>query len=69
LANRGYAADLDAFEQIAASTARTVVMSGEAAQAGDFREWPRVPAHDLRPHIEVFADALDRLERLPIPTE
>lgn len=46
-------------------------MSGEGADfcaGGDIREWPGIPADVLRPRIEVFANALDRLERLPIPT-
>jgi enoyl-CoA hydratase/carnithine racemase len=62
---------LDAFERIAASATRVVIVSGEGADfcaGGDIREWPGIPADALRPRIEVFADALDRLERLPIPT-
>jgi enoyl-CoA hydratase/carnithine racemase len=61
----------DAFERIAASTARAVVMSeegGDFCAGGDIREWPGIPADALRPRIEVFADAVDRLERVPIPT-
>jgi enoyl-CoA hydratase/carnithine racemase len=61
----------DAFERIAASTARAVVMGGEGGDfcaGGDIREWLGIPADALRPRIEVFADALDRLDRLPIPT-
>jgi hypothetical protein len=35
---------------------------------GDVREWPGIPAHELRPRIEVFAKALERLEALKIPS-
>jgi enoyl-CoA hydratase/carnithine racemase len=62
---------LDAFDLIAASKARVVIVSGEGADfcaGGDIREWPGIPADVLRPRIEVFADALDRLDQLPIPT-
>jgi enoyl-CoA hydratase/carnithine racemase len=62
---------LDSFERIAASAARVVIVSGEGVDfcaGGDIREWPGIPADALRPRIEVFANALDRLERLPIPT-
>jgi len=31
---------------------------------GDVREWAGVPAAELRPKIEVFAEALDQLGRL-----
>ena len=62
---------LDAFEQVAASDARVLVIRGEGDDfclGGDVRDWPGVPAATLRPGVEVFARALDRLERLDIPT-
>ena len=61
----------DAFELIAASKARVVIVSGQGVDfcaGGDIREWPRISADALRPRVEVFANALDLLERLPIPT-
>ena len=62
---------LDAFEQVAASDARVLVIRGEGDDfclGGDVRDWPGVPAETLRPRVEVFARALDRLEQLDIPT-
>lgn len=62
---------LDAFEQVAASHARVLVIRGEGDDfclGGDVRDWPGVPASTLRPRVEVFARALDRLEQLDIPT-
>jgi enoyl-CoA hydratase/carnithine racemase len=53
---------LDAFERIAASTARVVIVSGEGVDfcaGGDIREWPDISADALRPRIEVFANAFD----------
>jgi enoyl-CoA hydratase/carnithine racemase len=35
---------------------------------GDVREWAGVPAAELRPKIEVFAEALEQLRQLEIPT-
>jgi drug/metabolite transporter (DMT)-like permease len=35
---------------------------------GDVRKWAGVPAAELRPKIEVFAEALDQLGQLEIPT-
>jgi enoyl-CoA hydratase/carnithine racemase len=35
---------------------------------GDVRDWPGIPIEILRPKIQVFAEALDHLERLSIPT-
>jgi len=60
-----------AFEQVAASAARVLVIRGEGADfclGGDVRDWPGITAAELRPRVGVFAEALDRLERLPIPT-
>src|ERR1700676_3942878 len=35
---------------------------------GDARDWPGVSVAELRPKIEVFAKAVDRLQELEIPT-
>jgi enoyl-CoA hydratase/carnithine racemase len=62
---------LDAFEQVAASNARVLILRGEGADfclGGDVRDWPGIPAAVLRPRVEVFAKALDCLEQLEIPT-
>jgi enoyl-CoA hydratase/carnithine racemase len=62
---------LDSFERVAASKARVLVVCGQGPDfclGGDVRDWPDIPATTLRPRIEVFATALDCLERLPIPT-
>jgi len=61
----------DAFEQVGASAARVLVVSAEGPDfslGGDIRDWPGIPAAALRPRVEVFAKALERLERLDIPT-
>jgi enoyl-CoA hydratase/carnithine racemase len=61
----------DAFGEVAASGARVLVVRGEGRDfclGGDVRDWPGIPAGKLRPRVEVFAEALDRLERLNIPT-
>jgi enoyl-CoA hydratase/carnithine racemase len=62
---------LDAFERVASSDARVLVIRGEGADfclGGDVRDWPGISAVKLRPRVEIFARALDRLEKLPIPT-
>jgi enoyl-CoA hydratase/carnithine racemase len=62
---------LNAFETVAASEARVLIVRGEGEDfclGGDVGEWPGIPAAKLRPKIEVFAKALDQLERLQIPT-
>jgi enoyl-CoA hydratase/carnithine racemase len=62
---------LSAFERIASSTARVLIIRGvgdDFCAGGDVREWPGLPSEGLRPRVEVFADALDLLERLQIPT-
>jgi enoyl-CoA hydratase/carnithine racemase len=61
----------DAFARVAASNARVLIVRGEGADfclGGDVRDWPGIPAATLRPKVEVYAKALDCLERLPIPT-
>jgi enoyl-CoA hydratase/carnithine racemase len=35
---------------------------------GDARDWPGVSVAELRPKIELFAKAVDRLQELEIPT-
>jgi enoyl-CoA hydratase/carnithine racemase len=62
---------LDAFEQVATSSARVLIVQAEGTNfclGGDVREWPGIPAAELRPRVEVFGKALDRLEQLKIPT-
>jgi enoyl-CoA hydratase/carnithine racemase len=47
------------------------LVRGEGADfclGGDVRDWPGMPLNKLRPKIEVFAEALEQLRRLPIPT-
>ncbi len=61
----------DAFNRIAGSAARVLIVRGEGADfclGGDVRDWPGVSVASLRPRIEVFAKALDILGRLSIPT-
>jgi enoyl-CoA hydratase/carnithine racemase len=56
---------LEAFERIDDSPAKAVLVRAEGGDfclGGDVREWPGIPAHELRPRIEVFAKALERLE-------
>lgn len=62
---------LEALKQVAASDARVLLVRGEGADfclGGDIRDWPGITAEQLRPRVEVFANALDLLEALPIPT-
>jgi hypothetical protein len=61
----------DAVQRVSRSSARALLIKGEGADfclGGDVREWPGIPSAELRPKIEVFADALEQLRRLPIPT-
>ena len=61
----------EAFRQIAETGARALLVRGEGPDfclGGDVRDWPGVPVAELRPKIEVFAEALDLLGRLEIPT-
>jgi len=61
----------EAFQRIEKSPARVLLIRGEGGDfclGGDIRDWPGTPAEILRPKIQVFAEALDHLERLPIPT-
>ncbi|QPF90381.1 enoyl-CoA hydratase/isomerase family protein [Bradyrhizobium commune] len=62
---------LDIFDRVAKSGARAVIVRAEGPDfclGGDVREWPGIPANELRPRIEVFAKALERLEALKMPS-
>ena len=61
----------DALKQVSKSEARVLLVKGEGSDfclGGDIREWVGVPSAQLRPPIEVFADATDLLDSLAIPT-
>jgi enoyl-CoA hydratase/carnithine racemase len=61
----------EAIQRIETSPARALLIRGEGGDfclGGDVRDWPGIPTEILRPQIQVFAEALDHLERLPIPT-
>jgi enoyl-CoA hydratase/carnithine racemase len=61
----------EAIQRIETSPARAPLIRGEGGDfclGGDVRDWPGIPTEILRPQIQVFAEALDHLERLPIPT-
>jgi enoyl-CoA hydratase/carnithine racemase len=61
----------EAVQRVEKSPARALLIRGEGGDfclGGDVRDWPDIPAEILRPKIQVFAEALDQLERLPIPT-
>jgi 1,4-dihydroxy-2-naphthoyl-CoA synthase len=56
---------------VAGSNVRALLVRGEGPDfclGGDVHEWASMPAAELRPKIEVFAQALDQLGRLDIPT-
>jgi enoyl-CoA hydratase/carnithine racemase len=62
---------LEAIEQVATSDARVLVIKAAGENfslGGDARDWPGVSVAELRPKIEVFAKAVDRLQELEIPT-
>lgn len=62
---------LEAFEHVAASSARVLLVKGAGADfclGGDIRDWPGIGSEELRPRIEIYAKAIDVLESLPIPT-
>jgi enoyl-CoA hydratase/carnithine racemase len=62
---------LTAFRCVAQSEARVLMVRAEGKDfclGGDIRDWPGVPSEELRPKIEVYAEALDQLDRLAIPT-
>jgi enoyl-CoA hydratase/carnithine racemase len=61
----------DAVLQISASDAKVALVQGAGADfchGGDVREWPGLASAELRPRLEVYAEALDLLRRLTIPT-
>jgi enoyl-CoA hydratase/carnithine racemase len=62
---------LAAFRCVGQSDARILLIRAEGRDfclGGDFRDWPGVPSGELRPKIELYAEALDHLDRLAIPT-
>jgi Enoyl-CoA hydratase/isomerase len=61
----------DAVQRVARSPSRALLIRGEGADfclGGDVRDWPGIPSDELRPKIEAFAEALEHLGRLAIPT-
>jgi enoyl-CoA hydratase/carnithine racemase len=61
----------EAVQRVEKSPARALLIRGEGRDfclRGDVRDWPGVPTEVLRPKIQVFAEALDHLERLSLPT-
>ena len=61
----------EAIQRIETSPARALLIRGKGSDfclGGDVRDWPGIPTEILRPQIQVFAETLDHLERLPIPT-
>src|SRR5258708_31750867 len=61
----------EAVQRIDKSPARALLIRGEGDDfclGGDVRDWPGVPTEVLRLKIQVFAEALDHLGRLSIPT-
>jgi enoyl-CoA hydratase/carnithine racemase len=61
----------EAVQLVEKSPARALLIRGEGRDfclGGDVRDWPGVPTEVLRPKIQVFAEALDHLERLSLPT-
>ena len=62
---------LAAIRRVAESDARVLMIRAEGDDfclGGDIRDWPGIPARELRPKIEKFAEALNQLEELSIPT-
>jgi enoyl-CoA hydratase/carnithine racemase len=62
---------LASFRRVAQSDVRVLLIRAEGRDfslGGDVRDWINVPAEVLRPRIEVYAEALDYLDRLAIPT-
>jgi enoyl-CoA hydratase/carnithine racemase len=58
-------------QRVEKSPARALLIRGEGGDfclGGDIREWLGVPTEVLRPKLHVFAEALDNLARLSIPT-
>jgi len=62
---------LATIRQVADSDTRVLMIRAEGDDfclGGDVRDWPGIPARELRPKIETFAEALNQLEGLSIPT-
>jgi enoyl-CoA hydratase/carnithine racemase len=62
---------LTTIRQVAVSDVRVLVIRAEGDDfclGGDVHDWPGIPARELRPKIETFAEALNQLEGLSIPT-
>lgn len=61
----------DAVRRVATSQAKCLIVKAAGPDfclGGDVRDWPGVPSSILRPKIAVFAEALEELRRLKIPT-
>jgi enoyl-CoA hydratase/carnithine racemase len=59
------------FRRVAQSDVRVLLIRAEGRDfslGGDIRDWVGVPAKELWSKIEVYAEALDQLDRLSIPT-
>ena len=62
---------LETIRRVANSDVRVLMIRAEGDDfclGGDVRDWPGIPARELRPKIETFAEALNLLEGLSIPT-
>ncbi|WP_327292789.1 enoyl-CoA hydratase/isomerase family protein [Streptomyces sp. NBC_01198] len=60
-----------AVDKVAASGARALLVTGAGADfclGGDVRQWVGVPPKELQPKVAVYFRALQKLERLPLPT-
>lgn len=61
---------LASFRRVAQSDVRVLLIRAEGRDfslGGDVRDWIDVPVEELRSRIEVYAEALDYLDRLSIP--
>ena len=62
---------LAAIRRVAESDVRVLMIRAEGDDfclGGNMRDWVGIPARELRPKIEKFAEALNQLEELSIPT-
>ena len=62
---------LACFRRVAQSDTRVLLIRAEGRDfslGGDIRDWPGIPSVELRPKVEVYAEALEQLDRLSIPT-
>src|SRR5258706_14114683 len=60
----------EAVQRIAKSPARALLIRGEGGDfclGGGERDWPGTPTEILRAKIQVFAESLEHLTRLPTP--